>query len=302
MAGALLSSLFPGIRFVRTRDEEKLAEAKESPTAIVFDVDGEFDTERLNFDHHQREGAPAPRENGVRYSSFGLLWRQFGVDYCRGLIEEFGLTVDTEELAELIDVELVQGIDTLDAGGIDDPRFRPMVGSTPVEIKTFGLALFELAPQPLLYEQPDYNSAYLEAVEMTKRFLRKFAESCLAKLYGRQLIRAGRRVKECIVVSPKIVPDWSDVVSVEFEETLFYLEPDPSDPTGQAYMIWQVPTAPRAFSGRKPLPESWAGKRGSDLEAVTGIPGAGFCHDYRFVGGGKNIEAALAMARAAILA
>ena len=52
--------------------------------------------------------------------------------------------------------------------------------------------------------------------------------------------------------------------------------------------------------GRKPLPEAWAGKRGQELEDVSGIEGANFCHGYRFCGGGKNLEAAIAMAKAAI--
>lgn len=33
------------------------------------------------FDHHQR-GAPE-REDGQAYSSFGLIWRHFGLDYLR---------------------------------------------------------------------------------------------------------------------------------------------------------------------------------------------------------------------------
>jgi uncharacterized UPF0160 family protein len=304
MSGALLREVFPGITITRTRDPQVLAAALADDT-FVFDVGGEHRVTGRNFDHHQREGAPAPRENGVGFSSFGLLWySSYGMFFCDKLIQSFGLegAVSVSRLHELIDIELVQGIDILDAGQIKDPNFRPLVGEVAVEMATFGLALFRLAPQPLLFGEPDYNGAYEEAVAMAQKFLRRFAEACLAKLYGRKLICEGRLVEERIVVVHKTIPDWSDVVSVEFPETLYYLDPDTSDPTGQAYMVWQVPTAPRAFSGRKPLPEAWAGKRGDELKAVTGITGANFCHGARFVCGGETLAAAVAMAWKAIRA
>jgi uncharacterized UPF0160 family protein len=301
MSGALLREVFPGITITRTRDPRVLAAAMADDT-IVFDVGGEYMATSRNFDHHQREGAPAPRINGVGYSSFGLLWEEFGYKYCEAMIWEFGLDIDPIRLVKLVDTELVQGIDVLDAGQIKDPNFRPLVGEVPIEMATFGLALFRLAPQPLLFAEPNYDSAYEEAVAMAQKFLRRFAEACLAKLYGSKLICEGRLVEDRIVVVHKTIPDWSDVVSAEFEEALYYIDPDTSDPTGQAYMVWQVPTAPRAFSGRKPLPEAWAGKRLADLEATTGIKGVNFCHGARFVCGGKTLEAALAMARAAIAA
>ena len=305
MSGALLREVFPGIPITRTRDPQVLAAALADGSTFVFDVGGEYKVTGRNFDHHQREGVPAPRENGVGFSSFGLLWHSsYGMFFCDRLIQSFGLegAISVSRLHELIDIELVQGIDVLDAGQIKDPNFRPMVGGVSVEMATFGLALFRLAPQPLLFgAETDYDGAYEEAVAMAQKFLRRFAEACLAKLYGRKLIYEGRLVEERIVVVHKTIPDWSDVVS-EFEETLYYIDPDTSDPTGRAYMVWQVPTQPRGFAGRKPLPEAWAGKRGDDLEAATGVPGANFCHGARFVCGGKTLEAALAMARAAITA
>ena len=44
-----------------------------SQSAIIYDIG------RGKFDHHQVDAKK--RENGITYSSFGLLWNEFGKDY-----------------------------------------------------------------------------------------------------------------------------------------------------------------------------------------------------------------------------
>ena len=41
-----------------------------------------YDIGRGIFDHHQSDALK--RENGITYSSFGLLWKTFGSDYLKG--------------------------------------------------------------------------------------------------------------------------------------------------------------------------------------------------------------------------
>src|SRR3989344_8466592 len=64
---------YPGKHQVlRTRDMEVVASAD-----VVIDVGGIYDPSKNRFDHHQ-EGGAGLRENGVPYSSFGLVWQKFG--------------------------------------------------------------------------------------------------------------------------------------------------------------------------------------------------------------------------------
>ncbi|MFH1404598.1 MAG: MYG1 family protein [Patescibacteria group bacterium] len=310
MSGAVLKTLFPYLEVVRTRDENVLKAALADKDTIVFDVGGECNADTHNFDHHQKGGG-GTRKNGVPLSSFGLIWRRFGIEFCTRVIavQTIDTDVHPQVLMNEIDTELVQGVDAIDAGAVDDPRFRPAIGphmhDTCVEVQTISGVLFDLNPHKLLgATDEDFDVAYGAAVEIASAYLRSFCLTQLARLHGKRLIEQGRRIEDQIVVATAVVPDWSDVVSGPdgFEETMFYLDPDGSDPTGQAYMIWQVPTEPRGFAGRKPLPESWAGLRGNALVAQTGIEGANFCHGGRFVGGGKTLEAAIAMAKAAIKA
>jgi uncharacterized UPF0160 family protein len=51
---------------------------------------------------------------------------------------------------------------------------------------------------------------------------------------------------------------------------------------------------------RLSLPEAWRGVRDADLEKVSGIAGAFFCHASGFIGGNLTYNGVLAMARAAL--
>src|SRR5206468_10782336 len=68
------------------------------------DVGGRDDPEAGDFDHHQRGGA-GERPNGIRYASFGLVWRHYGPQL-----------LGTAEVAEAMDERIVQGVDANDTG------------------------------------------------------------------------------------------------------------------------------------------------------------------------------------------
>src|SRR6201994_149130 len=85
---------------IRTRDREAQARAD-----LRIDVGFRYDPATGDFDHHQRE-LDAVRGNGVRYASFGLIWREFGARVCQG----------DQEVADAVDASLVQGVDANDTG------------------------------------------------------------------------------------------------------------------------------------------------------------------------------------------
>ena len=93
---------------VRTRDPDAVAAAD-----LRVDVGFRDDAATGDFDHHQR-GFDAARANGVRYASFGLVWREFGVRVCDG----------DAEVAVAIDETLVQTVDANDTG---QPLTEPVV-------------------------------------------------------------------------------------------------------------------------------------------------------------------------------
>ena len=99
-ACAVLSILHDGaIEVVRSRDPEVWATGD-----YVVDVGGVYDAETGRFDHHQ-EGGAGVRDNGVPYSSLGLVWKHYGEQVC-----------GSKEAARLIDEKLVQPVDAADNG------------------------------------------------------------------------------------------------------------------------------------------------------------------------------------------
>ena len=72
---------------------------------------------------------------------------------------------------------------------------------------------------------------------------------------------------------------------------------------GDASGSWRIQAVPDrvdSFSNRRPLPKAWQGIRDEALSQLTGIPGCVFIHANGFIGGHKNKEGALAMARLAL--
>src|SRR5215210_4182151 len=96
---AALSLLGDELEIVRTRDDAAMAACE-----VRVDVGFESDPAAGDFDHHQRGGA-GERPNGVRYASFGLVWRAHG-EHIAG----------DAEVAARVDESLVQGVDANDTG------------------------------------------------------------------------------------------------------------------------------------------------------------------------------------------
>src|SRR6202035_5137878 len=97
---AALGLLGDPIEVVRTRDRDVLARAD-----VRVDVGFRDDAATGDFDHHQRD-FDAARPNGVRYASFGLVWREFGARVCSG----------DQDVADAVEATLVQPVDGNDTG------------------------------------------------------------------------------------------------------------------------------------------------------------------------------------------
>jgi uncharacterized UPF0160 family protein len=97
LAAAAMRLAQPALTIVRTRDNAELNAAD-----ILFDVGRVFDPASCRFDHHQLEYREA-RDNGIPYSSFGLVWRELGAELCGSVAA-----------ASRVDAALVQGVDAID--------------------------------------------------------------------------------------------------------------------------------------------------------------------------------------------
>jgi len=268
---AALKHIFPSFTLIRTRDLSIIGNAD-----IVIDVGEEYDPNAGRFDHHQRGGA-GKRENGIPYSSFGLVWQKYGLAICQ----------NNQEVANAVDAGLVSMIDAIDCGHVDGIYNGISLSQT--------ISMFN----PTWQENGDFDSCFDEAVDFASKVLIRFIASATGGISAKDLVAKAIENAEDprVIVLEKYIP-WKRTVHALSEEALYMIYPSPS---GQ-WRIQTVPVEPGSFEDKQPLPKSWAGLSDEALQAETGIDDAMFCHNGLFIAGAKSFESTMKMASIALQA
>jgi uncharacterized UPF0160 family protein len=248
-----------GLEIVRTRDRERLASAD-----IRIDVGFRDDPATGDFDHHQREFDRA-RPNGVRYASFGLVWREFGTRACGG----------DAEVAAAVDTTLVQPIDAGDSG----QRLTELVVQDVHPMTVSGVigglnARWDetLTPEQ---ERERFDAAVALAREILAREIAAVASARRAVAIVEEATAAAADPR--VIELPVNLP-WKRALVPAAPEALFVIYPK-----RQGYGLEAVPRELGSFEIRHRLPADWAGLEGAALVAVTGVGDAEFCHAKRFL-------------------
>lgn len=266
---AALKQVFPAFNLVRTRDLSVIAQAD-----IVIDVGGEYDADAGRFDHHQRGGAGA-RENGIPYSSFGLIWQKYGLQICKG----------NQEVAHSVDAGLVSTIDAIDCGHVEGVAQGISLSQT--------ISMFN----PTWQEESHFDTCFDEAVEFSSRVLARFIASADGGISAKSIVAEAIEKAEDprVIVLEKYTP-WKTTVHKLSEQALYMVYPSGSGP----WRIQTVPVEPGSFEDRKSLPAPWAGLSNEALQEVTGIDDAMFCHNGLFIAGAESFESTMKMAAIAL--
>jgi len=266
---AAFKILCPTFKLIRTRDSELIAKAD-----IVLDVGGEYDADRDRFDHHQRGGA-GERENGIPYSSFGLVWQKYGVEICQG----------KSDVANAVDAGLVSTIDAIDCGHVK--------GVSEGISLSQAIGMFN----PTWQEDSDFDACFDEAVDFASRLLIRFIAAAAGGISAKAIVaKAIENAADPRVIVLEQYTPWKRTVHALSEEALYVIYPAP---TGQ-WRIQTVPVEPGSFENRKPLPKTWAGLSGAELQEVSGIDDAMFCHNGLFIAGAESFESTMKMAAIAV--
>jgi len=266
---AALRQIIPTFKLIRTRDSELINQAD-----IVIDVGNEYDPDKGRFDHHQRGGA-GERDNGIPYSSFGLIWKEYGLAICQG----------NQEVANAVDVALVSTIDAIDCGHVQGIYNGISLSQT--------IAMFN----PTWQEDSHFDSCFDEAVDFAAHILKRFIASAEGDISAKEIVeKAVTNAKDPrVIVLDKYIP-WKETVHALSEDALFMIYPAMSD----KWIIHTVPAVLGSFEDRKELPKQWAGLSDGPLQEVTGIDDAMFCHNGLFIAGAGSFESIMKMASIAV--
>ena len=299
----------------RSRDQSTL-----DALTIVIDVGGSYDHGKLRYDHHQRgffetidgkvgeaqgpEGATGRFK--TKLSASGLVYKHYG----REIIKILHPGLESSALEWCYGQHyktFMEALDAIDNGIEIAPETLYSDGSS-LPARVHRLNRPWNAPPDV--EQSDENARFEGAVMLCGvEFGDALAHTITVEWPARALV--AKALSDCgqVDASMKIIslesggcPWRTHLYELEKEagigdRTKFVLYPDGKG----LWRVQAVTVEGTLFQNRLSLPEPWRGLRGSDLDAVAGIEGCGFCHATGFIGGHKTREGALAMARKALL-
>ncbi|MGZ3216458.1 MYG1 family protein [Paracoccus sp. T5] len=281
LSSVILTRLHPAATIIRTRDAAWISPA---PDRVIYDVGRDFDPARLIFDHHQKN--PPLRADGQPYSSFGLIWRQFGHDYLRALnLPEGHLYWVHADF----DTDFVRPIDLVDNGALSP--------TGPLADLSLPMLLESLKP---VFDD-DTADAEDRAFHCALAIARAFVEAAIARKVAKR--RAEAVVMDAIHAAgegrvlelPRGMPFRAAVLKAKADHLLFVIHPRETD-----WALTGIRRDADGFALRADLPEAWAGLTDAAFEAASGVPGARFCHNARFIAVGADRAAVAALADLAV--
>lgn len=256
-----LERLFENITLIR------LKEYKEDGTKLAFDIG------LGPFDHHGADD-DKKRENGIHYCGFGLLWQEYGLKYLKKIKVK-----NPEKVFEIIDELLVIQIDAFDNGEYSfDAPFN--IYTLPGLIEQF---------RPKIGTNEDETECFLKAVAFADTIFEQILKDAIGKTEViEKLEKMSSNIKDKILILEEYIP---------YEYAIFKLGLDinfvvyPSNRGG--YAAHTVPTKYKGFTPKIPFKKEWAGLREEQLQKISGIKTARFCHKKLFLATAESKEDAI---------
>ncbi len=271
---AVLTTLYPEVKVVRTRDPKELEGAD-----LRVDVGGKYDSKTGDFDHHQPDFIKR-HSNGLPYASAGLVWDEFGKQL-----------VANDEAFVYIKKVMVYGIDARDNG--------VALADFTSDVRLYDLTNLTASFYPSWEQRPrDYDAQFLKAVAFMQELLKRelvFANG-IAKAREKVLAALKESAEEYVILEPP-TPPWMYTLTEESDKMFVVYEYSDDGRWG----VQCIPMEHNTFKYRKRLPQQWSAKSGKELQEETGVSDAIFCHKACFMCVAGSKEGALALVKKAIV-
>lgn len=272
LSSVVLTRLYPSARIVRSREAAWITPSEDR---IIYDVGRDYQPQLGIFDHHQK--TPPLRDDGQPYSSFGLIWRHYGHEY----LQSMGIPdADIAAIHSGFDADFVLPVDQVDNGTLSP--------SGPLADLSLPLLLESLKP---VFDDRDPDAedrAFGQALVIARAFVEAAIGRKSAKLRAEAVVMAAIRDAgdSPILELPMGMPFRSAIDKAGADHLLFVIHPRDSD-----WTLTGIRRDPEGFALRADLPAAWAGLTDADLERASGVKGAKFCHNARFIAVASDREA-----------
>ncbi len=257
----------------RTRDKDKISSGD-----FVYDVGIIYDEAKDRFDHHQKGGAGA-RPNGIEYSSLGLIWKKYG--------EELS---GSKEAAFFVENNLIAPIDASD-NGINLVEKKHQIYPYTIEMIINSL-------RPTWKEDVEVvDEMFFKSVAMMRPILEREITHARAEVEAKNILmdvynRADN--KKILILEYDFA---HNRIFDDLEETYFIVYKKRSD---NDWGIRAVRKGFKTFENKKDFPKAWGGLVNEDLQKVTGVGDALFCHRALFYVVAGSREGAIKLAELAL--
>lgn len=271
LAVAILKSLYPKIKVIRTRDPEEYNQA-----SLRVDVSGRFDPKKGDFDHHQ-DSFTKKRKNGIPYSSAGLIWIYFGKKLTK-----------SKEAWSYIDNALIKPIDAND-NGVDY--------YTSGKAKPFAFENIIGSFKPVWNDKnQDFDLAFNNAVSFSQTLLKSLISFANGLTTSKEIVKqAIKKSNKPYIFLRKPLPPWEDALSGKSpKKFVIYKYSD------NKWCAKGAPIKKGSFKVKKAFPLKWRGLLNKDLVKISGIKDAVFCHKTGFMVIAESKESILKMIEIAL--
>ena len=237
----LLVNLYNNINLIRLDDINNL----DCTNKIIYDIGmGEFD-------HHQPNAKM--RKNGIRYSSFGLLWEKYGKEYLRKINCK-----DIDYAWKSLDIELVETIDKIDNAQIEKEYLSNYTILNIIE--NFN---------PSWNCNIDTDIRFKEAVKFADIIFQNEINSILAKIEAKEYLKQNyKKFSNNYIILEKYIPYNDFIIEKDKQERIEFVI-YPSKRNG-----YEV----RTVLNRKIFPKEWHNLTEKEFYTKYNINGMLYCH------------------------
>lgn len=274
-ATILLEELFKNVKLVRVPEVDNI----DLQNKLVYDIGGG------EFDHHQL-GGNGQRESGIKYASFGLLWNKFGKEYLKNIKVK-----NIDDCFNLFDKNFVQFIDAGDNGQIKYEN---------IDIKLVTLSDIIEDFNPNWNEEIDSDEKFTEALEIARKIFNNKIDSTISKCSAKEFVENSiEKSEDGIMILDKYMPYQEFILESKNKKAknILYVI---FKSNRKGYTIRAVTKKMGSFESRKKFPKEWAGLRNEDLQKVTGVKTATFCHNAGFICVADELNDAIKLAKIAV--
>ena len=271
-ATAFLSLYFGNFKVARVSEVPKDISSK----TIIYDIG------KGKFDHHQTDARI--RDTGIKYSSFGLLFEEYGLSYLKKLKLK-----NTKAIYNYLVKDFIEAIDAIDNGIFPEIKAIYKIKTVSDVIKIFN---------PSYGSNDKEDEQFIKAVSLAESILTEELKNVIGKVEaGVKVKKILNKTKGPILILDEYLPyEETILTSLSGKKILFAIYPS----NRGGYGIKTIPISTTDKTSRVYFPKEWGGLTNDALEKVTGIKGSLFCHTNRFLMTASDLDTAKKLAELAI--